>query len=129
MGAGTGRAVRAAAWLWVPLLAACAAAETVPGDGAGLAAPGATVFVVQNDHTSRRDMIIYLEPEGRGERRQLGRVETGATTTLTAEVERGYYRLIAAHDMGDFRSARFNVLAPSQVRWQMATGRITVSRL
>jgi hypothetical protein len=126
MGTGTMRFARGLMCLAVPLLVGCAAAETMPGDAAG--APGETSFVVQNDHTNRRDLIVYLEPEGRGERRQLGRVAAGQTGTFAVEAERGFYRLIAAHDLGDMRSDRFNLLGPSTVRWQLSVGRILVNR-
>jgi hypothetical protein len=126
MGTGKMRITRTLMWLMVPLLAACAAAEPMPGDAAGV--PGETSIVVQNDHTNRRDLIVYLEPEGRGERRQLGRVAAGQTGTFSVEAERGFYRLIAAHDLGDMRSSRFNLLGPSTVRWQLSVDRVLVNR-
>jgi hypothetical protein len=102
-------------------------AGTEPATAAA-AAEGMSVVTIQNDHTSRRDIMVYVEPEGRGERQNLGRVPAGQTTSFTVNLERGFYRLVAGHDMGDIRSNRFNVSAPSTVQWQLNAGRLQVSR-
>jgi hypothetical protein len=117
----------AAIMMIVALTAACASAGPEETGAAG-AADGMSVITVQNNHTSRRDMHIYLEPEGRGERVQLGMVRTGETGNFNHDVPRGFYRLVAGSEMGDVRSPRFNVQGPSTVSWVMASARLTVRR-
>lgn len=96
-----------------------------PATAAG--APGASAVTVVNNHTSNRDMIIYLEPQARGERHTLGTVAAGQTATFSHAIPTGYYEMTAAHDMGEFRSTRFNVPGASDIRWVLNTNRVTVS--
>jgi hypothetical protein len=104
----------------------CASASTPAPDEAAGGAPGASTVTVVNNHTSNREMIIYLEPQGRGERQTLGTVAPGQTTTFSHSIDTGYYELTAAHDLGELDSTRFNVQGPSEVRWVLNTNRVTV---
>jgi hypothetical protein len=123
---------RAMVVLFAAMSVACASTGSeMVDDSAAAVAPGpdgVSIFTIQNNHTSRRDMIMYLEPEGRGERVQLGTAPAGETTSFERDVPRGYYRFIAGTDAGDIRSNRFNVSGASAVNWVMAANRLTVRR-
>ena len=120
--------VRLAAVLLAALSTACAAntaGSSEPAAGSDDAVAGANVFVVQNNHMEGRDVIVYLTPEGRGERQRLGTVGAGETATFTQPVERGYYTLTAAHNLGENTSSRFNIAGPGTVTWVLSTNRVT----
>ena len=120
--------VRFAAVLLAALSTACAAntaGNSAPADGTADVVSGANVFVVQNNHRDGRDVIVYLTPEGRGERQRLGTVGAGETATFNQPVERGYYTLTAAHKLGESTSSRFNVAGPGTVTWVLSTNRVT----
>jgi hypothetical protein len=121
-------AVHASVLLLAALSAACAAntaADSEPVTETAVVG-GASVFVVQNNQADGRDIVVYLEPEGRGERRTLGTVGVGRTGTFNHDAARGYYTLIAAHNFGESKSSRFNVPGPSRVTWVLSTDRVTV---
>lgn len=121
--------VAATLLLAAALSTGCGAAAQPAGEvvAGGPAAAGASSFTIRNNHEVGRDMVIYLEPEGRGERQTLGTVAAGATATLNHVVPRGYYWLIAAHNLGEIKSDRFNVPVPSNVTWTMAPSRVVVA--
>lgn len=121
------RMVRAAMVLLVTAAAACATSPEPAADPSAAVGATDTQFIIQNNHTDGRDMIVYLEPQGRGERHRLGTAPAGQTATFNHTPERGYYELIVAHNMGDMRSDRFNIPGPSTVRWVLNTNRLTVS--
>jgi ABC-type sugar transport system substrate-binding protein len=110
-------------------LAACASGgAATDGASAAAAADGMTLITVQNDHRSGRDMVIYLEPEGRGERSRIGVSPSGEAVSFTVPADRGRYRFVGGHQLGDITSPWFNLTAPSTVRWVLSTDRVTVSR-
>jgi hypothetical protein len=109
-------------------LSGCASGESAGGGGEMAAADGMTTIRIQNNHTSGRDMLYYLEPDGRGTRIQLGSIMAGQTQTFTQPVPPGAYWIVAGSDAGDIRSDRMNIQAPSSITWVMGTGRLTVSR-
>lgn len=109
------------------LVSACAAGPAAePVNDTSGAVAGASVFIVQNNQATAGDMIIYLEPEGRGQRQTLGTVAAGATGTFTHTADRGYYTLIAADNRGQRESNRFNIPGASTVTWVLSTNRVTV---
>lgn len=121
----------ALALLAVLAIGACAsggAADGAAGGAAAAAADGMSVITVQNNHTAARPVTLYLEPDGRAERINLGVVEPGATGTFTHAVDRGYYRIIAGMQTEEVESDRFNVTGPSTLNWVMASNRLTVRR-
>ena len=114
----------------IMMMAACASTSqpAATTDSAAAASDGMTVVAVQNNVAAARDVIIYLEPEGRGERQNLGTVGAGRTAEFSHDIPRGYYSLIAAHNLGETKSERFNLTAPSKVTWMMGANRVVVDR-
>lgn len=109
------------------LVSACAAGTAAdPVNDTSGAVAGASVFVVQNNQATSGDIIVYLEPDGRGQRHTLGTVAAGATGTFNHTADRGYYTLIAADNRGQSESSRFNIPGPSTVTWIRSTNRVTV---
>lgn len=115
------------ALLLATVTAACASAPAAEQD-MGNATAALSTIVVQNNHGDGRDLIIYLEPQGRGERQQLGVVAVNQTRTFTHAMEAGYYTFIAGHNLGDVESERFNITGPSDIRWTLVPNRVTTSR-
>ena len=110
------------------VLGGCAANTAVEADAAPAgAAMSVTTVTVRNNHSQGRDMVIYLEPSGRDERRTLGTVAAGATATFNVESVRGYYTMIAAHNLGEVSSDRFNIPGPSTITWTLQPSRVVVS--
>lgn len=91
------------------------------------AVTGNTTVTVRNNHSEGRDMVIYLEPSGRDERRTLGTVAAGGTAAFNVQSVRGYYTLIAAHNMGEITSDRFNIPGPSEITWTLQPSRVVVT--
>lgn len=124
------RLIAGAVLLPAAFLIGCASspsAEPTAGAGDTSAVTGASVVTVLNNHSSAREMTIYLEPQGRGQRQRLGTVSPGQTATFSHAIASGYYTLTAAHDMGELNSSNFNVQGASNVRWVLNTNRVTVS--
>jgi hypothetical protein len=109
-------------------LSGCASAGGTAEAGGDAAADGLTTVRIQNNHTSGRDMLYRLEPDGRGERIQLGAVAAGQTQTFTQMVPPGQYWIVAGSDVGDVRSDRINLQGPSEISWVMGANRLTVRR-
>jgi hypothetical protein len=109
-------------------LSGCASGGSAGDGGEMAAADGMTTIRIQNNHTSGRDMLFYLEPDGRGTRIQLGSIRAGQTQTFSQMVPPGAYWVVAGSDAGDIRSDRMNLQGPSEISWVMGTGRLTVRR-
>ncbi|TVP48456.1 MAG: hypothetical protein EA350_03325 [Gemmatimonadales bacterium] len=109
-------------------LTGCASGGGTAEAGGDAAADGLTTIRIQNNHTAGRDMIYRLEPDGRGERIQLGSIAAGQTQTFSQPVPAGAYWIVAGSDAGDVRSDRMNLQGPSEISWVMGANRLTVRR-
>ena len=110
------------------LIGGCAANPSPEAEGASAnAVTGITTVTVRNNHSEGRDLVIYLEPSGRDERRTLGTVAAGASATFNVASVRGYYTLIAAHNLGEINSSRFNIPGPSEITWTLQPSRVVVT--